>query len=228
MEAGSDQSGAISFEYNSERFVGINAEIKALLMYRNKTIENLRQFWGRYCEKCKEVKPLRTHHCSICNVCCFKMDHHCPWVNNCLGLENQRYFLLFIFYLMIGSAWYLLTIMSIWDSYAYIEHHKDLSFLYLLNAALISALLMFNTFCWYLACTGTQSLDFWGGLTAGKEVPDFGYQQVWDNLFLIFGTYKFVRIFSPSLRNVPLTGLEWSFLFYNREYSQSRAKPPPT
>lgn len=42
LEAASDQSGAISFEYNSERFVGVNPEIKALLMYRSKTVENLR------------------------------------------------------------------------------------------------------------------------------------------------------------------------------------------
>jgi hypothetical protein len=67
LDAAPDQSGAISFEYNSEKFVGVSPEIKALLMYRSKTMENLRQFWDRYCDICKEIKPQRTHHCSVCN-----------------------------------------------------------------------------------------------------------------------------------------------------------------
>jgi len=53
--------------------------------------------------------------------CVFMMDHHCPWVNNCVGMENYRYFLLFIFYLMIGSIWYGLTIVSIWDHHIYVR-----------------------------------------------------------------------------------------------------------
>ena len=37
----------------------------------------------RWCRKCATVKPPRAHHCSICNTCTLKMDHHCPWVSVC-------------------------------------------------------------------------------------------------------------------------------------------------
>ncbi|KAI0219137.1 Palmitoyltransferase zdhhc2 [Massospora cicadina] len=55
----------------------------------------------RFCRKCNLEKPDRSHHCSVCGECILKMDHHCPWVNNCVGFYNQKFFLLFVAYTAI-------------------------------------------------------------------------------------------------------------------------------
>ncbi|KAG0271203.1 Palmitoyltransferase zdhhc15 [Linnemannia exigua] len=59
----------------------------------------------RWCNICKIVKPDRCHHCSECNRCVLRMDHHCPWVNGCIGFDNYKYFYLFIFYGSLSSLW---------------------------------------------------------------------------------------------------------------------------
>ena len=71
------------------------------------------------CKKCIQPKPPRAHHCSICNACYLKMDHHCPWMNSCIGFYNHRYFLLFCVFMWFGTIYVCLSSYNLFTYHFY-------------------------------------------------------------------------------------------------------------
>ncbi|KAL8051725.1 hypothetical protein ABFS82_06G165000 [Erythranthe guttata] len=66
----------------------------------------------RNCDKCSAHKPPRAHHCRVCRRCVLRMDHHCSWINNCVGHRNYKSYLLLIFYAFIASTYSAIIIIG--------------------------------------------------------------------------------------------------------------------
>jgi len=65
------------------------------------------------CFQCVQYKPHRSYHCDTCKVCVEQYDHHCPWINNCVGKNNIARFIIFLLFLFIALIWILVLALQI-------------------------------------------------------------------------------------------------------------------
>lgn len=48
-------------------------------------------------------KPIRAHHCKVCDSCTLRMDHHCPWTVSCIGVNSHKAFYLTSIYWAVNN-----------------------------------------------------------------------------------------------------------------------------
>merc|ERR1719154_111311 len=169
------------------------------------------------CPKCCSIKPERAHHCSVCQRCIKKMDHHCPWVNNCVGEQNQKFFVLFTLYiallsihsLFLGFNHFINCIHGDWKTCTVYSPPATVVFiLFLLFEGLLFALFTSIMF-------GTQVAAIWHdetGIEALKqEEARWVKKSKWKSIQAVFGRFS-LSWFSPFSKISP-PGKQHGYLF---------------
>lgn len=88
----------------------------SIYIKRNTAIDRVLE---RKCYQCNSMQPPYVYHCRACRKCVVFMDHHCPWINNCVGLFNQKVFMLFTFYGTITQLYAAIVLTNLYSSQLY-------------------------------------------------------------------------------------------------------------
>lgn len=164
-------------------------------------------FDWNYCRRCKCVKPPHSHHCRVCGKCILHMDHHCPWISNCVGLKNYRYFVLFMFWVVLGLSFlFIHYVWPVWFSdiprSQLTREMRDLKRTLTL-ACVISLSAGIPVFCLlsfhiYLICTAQSTIEFYMNSRLRRSAAKRG--ETWVNPSDLGWKKNFQRIFHAHNR----------------------------
>ncbi|KAL3874133.1 hypothetical protein ACJMK2_037186 [Sinanodonta woodiana] len=179
------------------------------------------------CPKCQVDAPPRSHHCNHCGKCILKRDQHCFFTGSCIGFFNQKYFVVFSFYVALGSAF------AIYLQISYLSHEISLLswdiFTYFIPVTLVQWLLgnvtlgkLFIIIHMYLCVTTMCMAAFvflWQILIITYGATSFeAWKQIFvythsaaDNFSSVFGSLKVIPIlfFFPIKVEQDSDGIMW-------------------
>uniref|UniRef100_A0A8I5T1X6 Palmitoyltransferase n=1 Tax=Pongo abelii TaxID=9601 RepID=A0A8I5T1X6_PONAB len=118
----------------------------------------------RRCRYCLVLQPLRARHCRECRRCVRRYDHHCPWMENCVGERNHPLFVVYLALQLVVLLWGLylawsgLRFFQPWGLWLRSSGLLFATFLLLSLFSLVASLLLASHL--YLVASNTTTWEF--------------------------------------------------------------------
>jgi palmitoyltransferase len=152
--------------------------------------------FSQFCHTCVIRRPIRSKHCSICNRCVAKFDHHCPWVDNCVGANNHRYFISYLFFLLGMICWCMYGTYVYMSEWCPQDPMKNGYMISVVNAAVCAP--------WVAWIGGNAAVHFmWVGMLLGCQLYQIMYLGATTNERLNFSRYKHFHTSKPGVYKSP-------------------------
>jgi palmitoyltransferase len=179
-----------------------------------------------YCGTCKLPRPERCHHCSLCGRCVLKMDHHCPWINGCVGYHNQRYFFCFLLYLLSGTTYCGIMLSHLYwfhaaastAKYEPVSRSVMITFTFVLVGSIFLAMVFFVGWNGYMLLTNQTAIEFHGNSAQAKyeSANSRVFRSPFDlgrlpNIIEVVGDAP-LRLWIPFVGRVTITGRQGGWL----------------
>ena len=83
----------VSFNNSISKNINLNRFFMSLCIINKHSHRWAKSNEELFCDKCDGI-PVdgTTRHCKNCNFCVWKFDHHCYWLNKCIGGHNYSLF----------------------------------------------------------------------------------------------------------------------------------------
>ncbi|CAH1773205.1 unnamed protein product, partial [Owenia fusiformis] len=172
-------------------------------------------YWSwKPCITCQHERPPRVHHCHVCRTCILKRDHHCFFTGTCIGLNNQRHFVVFVWWTAIATTfslvhgiaycyWYFLADSWCMDVILPVTVFRcimgyDVSYFKCLLVAIGYSLLWFCPICWKFVFDQFYTIS--NGITTfelGNEIKVVNTNSCRRNIRGVFGNYWIINFIIP-------------------------------
>ena len=135
--------------------------------------------YPKFCEFCDNKRKFeRSSHCRVCKCCVLRRDHHCAFINKCVGFNNNKLFFLYLIYQIIFACIFFRGFITY---YYKEEHNKNKNnFHYLIS--IISTIITLFLFFWVFALLFSILTTYFNNFSQYEYI--FKKEGTLDNIFL--------------------------------------------